>query len=572
MKKQRLLIFVMIIFSVMGILTFSGLGNSALSQKEAYNALMGKYVEYPAAWNQNSYINKISNWPVLCIINFARFFSQSEFSLRLWFAFIGILSAAVFFLLALELASNEYKALLALFIYGTSVPVLLMIRIVDNFSPSLLLINLTLLFYLKWTNRNNKGMLLLFIIVASLLFYSNSLSFIITITNIIFSYIAFDLRVEYNKSFLWANSLICSFTLPFFIFTKISSSTINNYVFPHLGDVWKRLIRYIWDIQLYFIPFITFILLYFIFTYVNNLGKHIKKSKAQLGFDGIPLSILDKNPVKNNLIVISPKYRDVSCNKEKRNIGLIIGQLTFSLLAVFLVDSNSSTDFILPGIPMLYVITAIVVSSFYKREKILCFIICMVLVFTNLLNVLPNFIYRYAPLPQHFNEEVFKALYGAKIQDGIYLEKYQDNMLYNVRSYLVEYVYSISNIDKFNSNRSLVAFLQSYTKPGDSIGVIGDCSDIIRYYTKLNVIDYNDPRRLASQLRYPVNWVISIDQNDSIFSESSMNFPIQYLSASGISTKMNTLGGRVFAYPNIQFDEYGTNYVYPYVNLYRNRQ
>ena len=192
-RKAYLLITILMPIFCMAMLTIPYLGNREMWFDEAHNvAISENIVKFgvPKVWDgknliglgEDSYIGFIEvflNWFPYYLAAWGQLFSRSLFSIRIWFVICGLLSALCLYLMTYENFKNRKLALLTLWLYCLSVPVIIYIKVAYYYAPALFFINASYLFFLKSMNTGKTKYFALFVIAMALLLYSNYLFFVI---------------------------------------------------------------------------------------------------------------------------------------------------------------------------------------------------------------------------------------------------------------------------------------------------------------------------------------------------------------------------------------------------------
>jgi len=292
-NKKRLIIIILLI-TIMSVLSLANLGNRYLWYDEAHTALMGRNVlKYgvPKVWDGEYLIttsngNDFNDSLIIVKDGFVQYYLAAFGELtssfahpRLIFVLLGIVGAIVFYLLTKQLTDNDKISLIALFLYCTSIPIILYIRQVRYYSPCILFGLLTLLTYLLAIKTNKLKHWIAFSISSILLYHSLYLFFMIIMIAIFIRYVLYDRNKIHTKGLLISLSAVFIFTFPLFLYNQ---SFLNNLgdqrsSFQGFGYLLLQAPGYLWQLNSYFFPFIGLGLIYVFMYLIKRITNRKKK-------------------------------------------------------------------------------------------------------------------------------------------------------------------------------------------------------------------------------------------------------------------------------------------------------
>ncbi len=464
---------------IMAILAFANLGNRFMYLDEAETALLGKNIltyGYPRAWDGNFLITAANGndfdqnfvfirypWLQYYIAAFGQILGNTNFCVRFWFVILGVISIIPLYRLALNFTERRQTALIAAALYSLSIPVLIYVRSVRYYSPSLLFTILTYLFYLKFIKTPSYKNSIYFSIVSILLFHSFHAFFFITMAVMILCYIIFDFSKENIKKFIISLIIITLFTLPPFIYyySHITYLGTTREGFQGLYLFLLQLPGYFWIMHVNFFPVIPLLSIIVI----------IKVSKR----------------------LFSPKKRSNLMPLKNRIRWLLIGPIIIDIIFVSLFSIYFADRFLIACIPSCFILSAVLICKIIDYDKIFGFILAILLIFTNILHISPYIGVKALNSNTKLVESVIKPplqyFYSGKENYSMTwsLQDYL-NLFCRIRSYLFDYCNSTSH-DYDDEVESAVKFLNKYAKKGDTVETDDWLAYPIYYYTGLNVVN-----------------------------------------------------------------------------------
>lgn len=508
-RHEKKIVFTIII--IMALLSFANLGNRYMFIDESITAQLGRNVlkfGYPRVWdgknlitaavNGNEFNERLvyikHNWLPYYMAALGQLLGDTVFVMRAIFVLTGIAGALTYYRLAKKITENNKTALLSLILFAFSVPVLLYIRSIYYLSPGLTFTILTILFYIEFIDKGKISYLAIFVLSATMLFHSLFVFFFVTMITLISAYVLFDRK--YVREFVTGLIGIAALTLPWFIYSNQYLTKVQTGLF--LGKIyfWDYLLGYLWMIHAYFVPFLPLGIIFLCYKLLTR-ADYRKRQKTRAYLDDIPLWLDLKS-------LIAVKQQPKGCSK--RNIYIVIMQIVSNLLILSLFGNYLNTRWLIPAIPFLFILAALVLHSISKYDRFIAITIFVLMIFTNGLHISPYLTLKILPFPAEKAELVIKppvpffnvdSGWETKVTD---LAGYLESDTY-VRSYLLDYIGGISN-DYDDAEEGMVQFLKKYGKPGNRVHLVGFQHETIIYYTDMTLVNRLDPKRQYLPLSY----------------------------------------------------------------------
>lgn len=470
--------FEILIVFIMSLLVFINLDWRYFAADEAYNVTMGQYIiknnGIPKVWDGQNIITTINgndfNNDLVCInLNYGAYyitalaqllFGKNTYLIRLPFAIMGIISSIVWYEYSKK-TINGNVARIFLLLYSLSIPIIIYIRNANYFAPSLLSVGLMHLYYRNCLQTNRKKDYFLFILFSFIQFHINYMLFVFAIIPILFDSVV---TKRCTKSFIVSYIIVFLTTFPFFVWMRYNfnllGSSYRSVVEIDFLTGHYRLIEQIWHMSFYVAPILPLVAILFVI-------KALHRKRYGKTLDGL----VDK--------------------KQNKNFGLYLS-LSFTILFSFVFLSfftyEFETRYYLSIIPFLYILVAILVYEIFNMERICSVIMLILLLFTNVINMIPYNITNLLNLDM--NDKGIRAVISSPmpstfISDGNYSV---DSLIYN--SYFWEYIstYCVPVKDEVNA---LVNYLNENANPGDTIATFGTdaWTNSIQYYTDLKLVN-----------------------------------------------------------------------------------
>lgn len=484
----------------MALLTIPNLGNREMWIDEAHNAALATRIlkyGYPRVWDGDNMISyafgvdfsygfteMLLNWFPYYLAALGSIFTKNLFCLRLPFVLLGICSAIFLYLLVSESTKNKKISLIALWIYCLSTPVLIYIRVAYYYAPSLFFINLsTCLFFRFKLRKNSKVTLFIFTISMIFLYYTNYLFFGILLICLFVDFFLFYIKnkcKEKLRAFITSAFFIGAFTLPFQILKFIYISKFGSfYEIQGLSSFFLQLSGQFWQIQTYFLPFVSF----FLFFILKKILSLFNKNTWVYKYDHLHL----KNKLEN-----------------KRFIFFCCMIILVNAIAVSYFTKDFATRYLIISIPFCSILSSIFIHYFFSKDRIFGMLFLVVLLFTNIINELPYFL-----VSGSTDNELVKSVvkppvpFYFTISNPVpsNLKEYINNL--EVKSNLIHYCSSyLKDFDNFEEG--VVRFFKKYLKDSDeTIFNMGGSQYNLMYYMDFKFIyTEQDPDDLIMNYNY----------------------------------------------------------------------
>lgn len=403
---------------------------------------------------------------------------KTTFAARLPFALFAIASIFIIWLIAKKIFNSPSHSNVACFLYAVNVQFLLYARqaryysLVLFFTAASTLLMFEVVDILKGKKRiisyKKYVTILLFILCVSFLFLSNRLG------GIVFAAAAVGyVLINHNKRLFIIFFLLGAGIIPWGLWYFINNILFNA---PEFGGsriethVFTKIIMILWKLQVYFLPIISLIVITVVFYLLNFiLGKKEKilYSREKMFFIFLVIS--------NIFFTAVPKWG-------------IVNHYYLSVLV--------ATPFIL--LPILEFI--------WKSSKVCSFTLAVMLIFTNVINILPyGFLYS---VPSEKNEvnNLLSDNYSWTTNYGLFsspdtdadfritpLSVYKSKI--HVECYLYDYLKELKN-GYYSPIQEICDHINKYAKELDTILFIGMEYEPIIFYTNLRVVN-----NLSTKLR-----------------------------------------------------------------------
>lgn len=513
-KKVSLIIAVLMPIFCMALLTIPNLGNREMWFDEAHNvAISENIVKYgvPKVWDgknliglgEDSYIDFIEvflNWFPYYLAAFGQLFSKSLFSIRIWFVICGLLSAVCLYFMTYENFKNKKLALLALWLYCLSVPVIIYIKVAYYYAPALLFINASYLFFLKSMNTGKRRYFILFVITMTLLLYSNYLFFVIFSLFLMVMYI-FIYKKHFFKIAISGISILILISP--YAFARIYHSFVYGYGYQKQGlsGIFLQFPGYVWQIQAYFMPIFTYAILFIL----KKVFTHFNKNKLAATHDDINMSFKRNNHYYFFVLLV------------------LINVFSISYLTL-----DYATRYLIISIPFLCILNASFILWFFKGDKIAILLFVIILVSTNLFHEAPYFMLKNININENMKQWIRPpvAHYESTIvTDLTQLEQYVDEV--KIDSLLHTYVDTYSK-DYDSSEEGAVLFLKRFAEPQDTFTCLTISKYQILYHTDLNLVQFENADAIIMNEEYigngkPITWATNLKYYSLIYK------PIEYI-------------------------------------------
>lgn len=470
----------------MSFLALLNIGNRYLWYDEAHTALVGQNVlEYglPKVWNGEYLIttsngNDFDDSLIIIKDGFVQYYLAAFGELlkqwihpRITFALLGVAGSIVLYLLTKEMTNNVKISLLSMFIYCTSIPIILYIRQVRYYAPSIFFCLLILLTYILSIKYNKKMYWSLFALSAILLYHTLHLFFMVVMISIFLRYIIFDRSKENFKKIIISLIVVFIFSFPFFLHNQIYLSSVGDQRSSFQGwyFFFLQIPGYISQINAYFFPFVSLAIIYFVIGFIDKIFSYKKQAITN---DGLI--------IRNN-------------KKIDPNLFLILTIVVVNIIIVSAFSVQYATRYLLPSVLMSIILCAYTIEKFLKKDRILGVVLSVLLIFTNFLNIIP-----YVPLKNLDDKTIqnvsvivkppvpYFTAQGNFISIDTLTSYLNNKMQYD--SYFGNYIQEISS-DYDDATEGVIKYLNENAKPGDVVQADDFLSDSIAYYTELKVVN-----------------------------------------------------------------------------------
>lgn len=490
--KNKILLLIIVVFSFF---ILKNLDNSYLWKDEAgtanvaYNTMIKGYPTVYDGKNLlstsdgNNFNSKllVSNHEWLqyyiCAGSFA-LLGKTTFAARLPFALFAIASIFIIWLIAKKIFDSSNQSNVACFLYAINVQFLLYARqaryysLVLFFTAASTLVMFELVDILKGKKRiisyKKYGTMFLFTFFVSFLFLSNRLGGIVFAAAV-----AGYVVINHNKRLLIIIFLLGAGIIPWGLWYFINNISFNAPGFGGNGietHVFTKIIMILWKIQVYFLPIISLIVITIVFYLLNFiLGK-----KEKIIYTGKKIFFIFL-VISNIIFTAVPKWG-------------IVNHYYLSVLV--------ATPFIL--LPILEFI--------WKSSKICSFILVVMLVFTNVINILPYGILYSVPSENNEVNNLLSDNYSWTTNYGLFsspdtdadfritpLSVYKSKI--HVECYLYDYLKELKN-GYYSPIQEICDHINKYSKKSDTILFVGMEYEPIIFYTNLRVVN-----NLSTKLR-----------------------------------------------------------------------
>ena len=497
----------------MALLTIPNLGSREMWFDEAHNVAISENIlkfGVPKVWDgtnliglgEDSYVGFIEvflNWFPYYLAALGQIFSKSLFFVRIWFVICGLLSAICLYFMTYENFKNRRLALLALWLYCLSVPVIIYIKVAYYYAPALLFINASYLFFLKSMNTGKTKYFALFVVSMVLLLYSNYLFFTLFTVFLLLIYLFCYRRFlsKIFKSFVFIMLLIAPYVL-----SRVYHSFMYGYGYQRQGlsGLLLQFPGYIWQVQAYFSPIITFLLMFIL----KGIYGLFKKNQYPLN-----------DSIKKNSNV----------NKHYYFFVLLV---ILNIFAISVLTLDYATRYLIVSIPFLYILNASFILWFFKKDNLAIILFVAIFVTTNIIHEAPYFLLKNTKVNDEIKQWVRPpvAHYESMIvTDLMTLDQYIESL--KINSLFFTYINSYSK-DYDCSEEGAVLFLKRFAKDNDTFTCLTISKYQILYHTDLNLVQFeNSDSKIMNEeyigLGKPITWATNLKYYSHIYT------PIEFI-------------------------------------------
>jgi len=294
-------------------------------------------------YNKN-YILTFSPWLEIYVIDFSfLIFGINTFAARFPFAVFGILTIIALYFLTLKLTKNKRIAKMSIFLLILYIPFYLYSRTARYHSLTMLLSLIVLLSYLYFLeNKRYSG--IVFIFSNILLFYTHYIPFFAIYPALAIHFLFFKFSKEKFKKIIYFSVIIFIFTFPWFIYADATSKSAG---FGLTGLLFGFLYLFA-----YFSLYVSPIIFYF---FIPN--------------------------------ILFKKTRKLIFNENNAFIMLII--FFGILVSIFGHSELPSFRYLVFLFPIVFILIAEIFEIIRKYNKYICFVLILIMLFSNYLFILP---------------------------------------------------------------------------------------------------------------------------------------------------------------------------------------
>nr|MBU1327714.1 glycosyltransferase family 39 protein [Candidatus Omnitrophota bacterium] len=429
-KNYTTYILLGILLGISAFLIFKNLSNNYLWQDEAESAVLAKNIlkfGYPSAFDGTNSLRaylssfganyqwKFHPWLHFYLISLSyTILGENTFSSRLPFAICGLLSIVLVFFLAKKVFKKDGVALLSVLFTCTSIPFILHMRQCRYYGLQTFLVLGIILTYLKILQKKERYLWLAGILLTAL-YYTNNGAFVPVFGAVFIHFFLASKENAMRKRFIIMCVGVILAALPWAIYSSISPQYLAKLDFMTLKKNFGFQIRVL---NKYIFPLFFFIALY-LFHSIKNKSWKIRVDK-----------------------------------EDKPGLKLILILLGVNICFYTIVEQRTIRYYV-HLFPFLYILQAWIFVTFLSKRKIICAILILLLIFTNLFH---------NSLPYIFKKKLAKE----------------------TDFYLVKYLYEITH-DYDGPLEGTVIFLKQHARPGDTVKVAYDDASLIFYLPYLKI-------------------------------------------------------------------------------------
>lgn len=517
--------------------TLTGMDQAYLSIGEANTAQLGKNVllfGYPKAWDGNflvvpfydGTINEQLAWVAHPWLQYylaaggIALFGPTSLGARFLFVICGALTIVGVYCLAKRVSGNESVVRFATIIFAFHPVVWLYDRQSRYYAPTMLLLTLVPLAYLRWREKPGVRRLLLFVLASVLLFHSLYTIWAFVMAGVGLFYLFFDRRSQTIRMFAAAVLLIAILTLPWFLYAP------PHFYFnqtPTADGYLNRLAVHLWKIQTLFYPFLTLAVILVILRFVNR----IRSQAASVSY--------------------------VRWTRESLLFLPVVAYVFWVLIYPFY-----TTHYMLPVLPFGAIVTAHLLARIREHQRWIGSVTLALLLATNVLHLVP-FI-GFEKLGVNPNRlESFLPNPTATMTVGTPLSHYLTEQL-KIRFYAFD-IYDLSRHEHRHQLKCVTDFLRENAAPNQTIQVPWNDATAVSFYTGLKVVYESESpflrnERLKALLAKPArpDWIVplAIDMPGQIYLSDLFHPDYEQIPVQCPKEYFET-------YPNLEFFNFRTN-------------
>lgn len=293
LQAQTILLAALVVFEC--VILFAHIDNAYLSIGEGNNAKLGQNVlkyGYPRVWDGSYLVFPLYGGDVdenlawvghpwlqyYLAAGGVLIFGPTNLGARLMFCLCGVASVVFIYFLALRLSRNRILAGLSAIILALHPLFWFYSRQSRYYSPTILLMILAMLCYLKWAEDSSVSRLACFVLVSTLLFYSLYTVWAFVMLAVGAHYLLFVRSKRNFWQFAMAAIAIAALTLPFFAYAPPHFHLDRQ---PTSDGYTTRLLVHLWKIHSLYYPLLVLPLVVGIVAIVRRLSG--RRAAAGLG-------------------------------------------------------------------------------------------------------------------------------------------------------------------------------------------------------------------------------------------------------------------------------------------------
>jgi hypothetical protein len=529
--------FILAIGLIQLLFLFTNLDNAYLSIGEGNTAQLGKNVlkfGYPKAWDGNylvvpfyeTTVNDHLAWvshPWLQYYLAAAgilAFGDTSLGARFIFGLCGLAAVIALYYLTLRISSSVRLARLSTIILALHPLFWFYGRQSRYYAPTMLLMTLVMLTYLKWSESQAKRQLAFFILSSVLLFYSLYTIWAFMMLAVGVHYLVFRRTRANLKPFALAAAIIGILTLPFFIYAPPHFHFERP---PTLNGYWTRLAVHLWKIHTLYYPLLTLPVMLGIVALVARAAG-AKKSATTLRW--------------------------------RNEYWLLLSVPAFVLFIV--VYPFFTTHYMLPVLPVGAILTAYFVLKLREYNRWLAAPVLALLLATNLFHVLPYILADKLNLGSSKLAAVLSNPTWTHTP-GTPLSHYLTEQL-AVRFYAFDFGGFLTH-EYRHELKGVISYLKENARPDQTVYVPWNDADAVAFYTGMKVRYHLDTTYFKNQQLKSL--VPNADDADFIDTLTFDVPPHQYMSGKFFDNyervKFPYPKEYFETYPNIDFFDFRTN-------------
>jgi len=452
LRKNKFLAIIVVLAAVF---LFLNLGDRYISNDETFTALASKTIVedgYPNAYyngvlinpKNTSYIGTVYTWSTWLqeyIAAFVMLISNDEFLLRLPFALFALATIVLAYYFTRDLTKNKAISCIATILTATSVVFYLHARQLRWYGLAMFF-GMAMI-YSYWILINDKKASLWFCLSSIFLFHSNYYIFFGVAFALIVHFVMFEIKKF--KKFIYPTIFVFLFTFPWFYLTGQLAKTVGTTF--SLSKIFLNLALNYYLIFIFLFPFL-FLLIWLAFI------ANTKERKFLLG--------------KNYLFVVTV---------------IVATTIFFSIKA----DILPQIRYLVFMVPLFSLLNATVLYKVYQRKEIVAYVLVLLLIFTNLLNLFPFVFMKDAALK-----------FDSDKATSYEQERFIENSL-KPRFLFFDYIYEITH-NYTSTDEQIISYINAHSSKDDTF-ITNSLAfrNTFMFYTDLNEAKITDTK---------IDWII----------------------------------------------------------------